>query len=144
MRRIIEEIRLGKCDVPDGAARTIAEHRDAEGKLLDLKTAGVGLINVLRPSVANAHYVVFSAMALHQQPDCCAALQGADEDELQRFSCEVRHYYPFIPFIAAGQPPGPASFAREGAFRKPSPGPGILPLRFLIAYRHRLELQFGI
>jgi fatty-acid peroxygenase len=98
-RRMIEQIRDGRRDVPEGAARTIATHRDADGRLLDVKTAGVELINVLRPTVANARYVVFAAMALHDHPHWVEALRNADEDTHQRFAWEVRRAYPFIPFI---------------------------------------------
>lgn len=97
-RRMIEEMRSGRREVPDGAARTIAGHRDAEGKLLDVKTAAVELINVLRPTVANARYVVFAAMALRDQPQYREDLRSGDEAR-QRFTWEVRRFYPFIPFI---------------------------------------------
>jgi fatty-acid peroxygenase len=116
VRRIIEEIRAGRRDVPEGAARTIAEHCDGDGKLLDVKTAGVELINVLRPTVANARYIVFSAMALHHNPNGREALRGGDADELQRFTWEVRRFYPFIPFIA-GRVREPFDW-RGHAFRK--------------------------
>ncbi|KQP92654.1 cytochrome [Methylobacterium sp. Leaf113] len=98
-RRVIAEIRDGRRAVPEGAARTIAEHRDLQGRLLDVKTAGVELINVLRPTVANARYVVFAAMALRDNPACREALRGADPGALARFTFEVRRVYPFIPFI---------------------------------------------
>lgn len=98
-RRMIEEIRRGRRDVPLGAARTVATHRDAEGRLLEVKTAGVELINMLRPTVANARYVVFAAMALHEHPHWVEALRKADEDTSQRFAWEVRRAFPFIPFI---------------------------------------------
>lgn len=99
VRGIVEEVREGRSDLPEGAVRTIAEHRDAEGRLLDVRTAGVELINVLRPTVANARYVVFSAMALHDRPALREALRDGGEDERRRFAWEVRRFYPFIPFI---------------------------------------------
>ncbi|MHC2019415.1 cytochrome P450 [Methylobacterium sp. CM6247] len=98
-RARIEEIRGGRSDAPPGPARTVATHRDAEGRLLDGKTAGVELINLLRPTVANARYVVFAAMALHENPHWAEALRAADADTRQRFAWEVRRAYPFIPFI---------------------------------------------
>ncbi|WP_375408806.1 cytochrome P450 [uncultured Methylobacterium sp.] len=98
-RRTIEEIRSGRREVPEGAARTVATHRDADGRPLDVKTAGVELINVLRPTVANARYVVFAAMALHEHPHWAEALRNADDDTRHRFAWEVRRTYPFIPFI---------------------------------------------
>lgn len=98
-RRMIEEIRSGRREVPPGAARTVATHRDTDGRLLDVKTAGVELINLLRPTVANARYVVFAAMALHEHPHWVEALRKADETVRQRFAWEVRRAFPFIPFI---------------------------------------------
>jgi len=98
-RQTIEEIRSGRREVPLGAARTVATHRDADGRLLDVKTAGVELINVLRPTVANARYVVFVAIALHEHPHWVEALRNTDENTRQRFALEVRRVFPFIPFI---------------------------------------------
>ncbi len=98
MRGVISEIRSGDRRVPPGAARVIAEHRDDEGRLLDVKVAAVELINVLRPTVANARYIVFSAMALHDHPDWRAAITD-DEEAADRFTYEVRRAFPFIPFI---------------------------------------------
>ena len=98
-RRIVTEIRAGRRAVPPGAARAIAEHRDGDGRLLDVRTAGVELINVLRPTVANARYVVFAAMALRDAPAHRQALRGGDPAALRRFTLELRRAYPFIPFI---------------------------------------------
>jgi fatty-acid peroxygenase len=98
-RRMIAEIRSGRRAVPEGAARTIAKHRDWDGRLLDLRTAGVELINMLRPTVANARYAVFGAMALHNYPNYHELLRSGDPDALTRFAYEVRRFYPFIPFI---------------------------------------------
>lgn len=98
MRNVIAEIRNGRREVSSGAARVIAEHRDASGQLLDVKVAAVELINVLRPTVANARYIVFSAMALHDHPNWRAAITE-DEKAAARFTYEVRRFFPFIPFI---------------------------------------------
>src|SRR5918993_1017401 len=100
MRDVVRQIRAGERDAPEGgAARTVAEHRDGDGELLDLRTAAVELINVLRPTVANARLVVFAAHALHEHPECREALRSADEAETERFVHEVRRFYPFIPLI---------------------------------------------
>jgi fatty-acid peroxygenase len=99
MRGVIRRIRAGEIQVPEGsAAEVIASHRDAAGRLLDVKVAAVELINVLRPTVANARYVTFAAQALHQHPEWHARLRASDED-LEHFVHEVRRFYPFIPFI---------------------------------------------
>jgi fatty-acid peroxygenase len=96
-RDVIGEIRAGRRDVPEGAARAIAEHRDRDGSPLDERVAAVELINVLRPTVANARYVVFAAMALRAEPALRASL--ADARARRRFVLELRRFYPFIPFI---------------------------------------------
>ncbi|AWN37562.1 cytochrome P450 [Methylobacterium radiodurans] len=96
-RAMIREIRAGRRAVPEGAARAIAEHRDRDGEPLGEAVAAVELINVLRPTVANARYVVFAAMALHQAPALRPTLQEAAAR--RRFALEVRRFYPFIPFI---------------------------------------------
>jgi fatty-acid peroxygenase len=99
MRDVIRRIRAGEILVPEGsAAEVIASHTDASGRLLDVKVAAVELINVLRPTVANARYVTFAAHALHQHPQWHARLRDGDED-LEPFVHEVRRFYPFIPAI---------------------------------------------
>lgn len=85
--------------MPAGAARAVAEHRDGEGALLDARTAGVELINVLRPTVANARYVAFSAMAMQAGEDQQAVLRSGGPSDRRRFALEVRRFFPFIPFI---------------------------------------------
>jgi fatty-acid peroxygenase len=85
--------------VPEGSpAQVIAAHRDRDGRLLDVTTAAVELINVLRPTVANARYVTFAAHALHTEPGWAERIAGSDR-ELEAFVHEVRRFYPFIPFI---------------------------------------------
>ncbi|CAO4167464.1 Cytochrome [Methylorubrum aminovorans] len=98
MREVIAEIRSGRRKCPMGAARVVAEHRGVDGRLLDVKVAAVELINVLRPTVANARYIVFSAMALHDHPDWRVAI-ASDKEAADRFTYEVRRFFPFIPFI---------------------------------------------
>ena len=99
-RRIVKQIRSGKLDGPEEcAAHVIAGHRDHEGNLLDVKTAAVELLNVLRPTVAVARFVTFAALALHQHPTYRRRLRADDEDDLERFVQEVRRFYPFFPFI---------------------------------------------
>jgi fatty-acid peroxygenase len=97
MRTRIRQIRAGQADAPEGsAARVIAEHRDRRGELLDVRVAAVELINVLRATVANARYVAFGAMAMHEHPRCRAALRSGDPVEIECFVQEVRRFYPFI------------------------------------------------
>lgn len=99
---IIERVRNGQLEVPEtSAVYLIANHRDLEGNLLDKHTAAVELINVLRPTVAIARYIVFAALALHQHPECRQKLQSGDEKYYEWFVQEVRRFYPFFPFAAA-------------------------------------------
>jgi hypothetical protein len=55
----------------------IATHHDADGRELDARTAGVELLNVLRPTVAVARYVTFAALALHDHPEWRSRLAPA-------------------------------------------------------------------
>ncbi len=73
-----------------------------------MKIAAVELINLFRPAVAIAHFVVHAALALHRHPDWRTRLATADEDEdgddsgdveLERFVQEVRRLAPFFPII---------------------------------------------
>jgi len=85
--------------VPEAsAAYLISTFQDHDGHLLDEKSAAVELINILRPTVANARYIVFAAMSLHDHPEWQSRIQASD-DHLDVFVDEVRRYYPFIPFI---------------------------------------------
>jgi fatty-acid peroxygenase len=96
---IIEKVRTRELEVPEGsAAHVIAWHRDLHGELLDTEVAAVELINVLRPTVAVAWFVTFSALALHKHPECRQRLQSGD-DYLELFVQEVRRFYPFFPFV---------------------------------------------
>lgn len=99
MRRIVRRIRSGRMQVPEAsAAYLISTFQDHNGRLLDEKSAAVELINILRPTVANARYIVFAAMSLHDHPEWRSRIQASD-DELDLFVDEVRRYYPFIPLI---------------------------------------------
>lgn len=98
---LLDRIRSGQLDVPENtAAHAFAWHRDADGNLLDRHVAAVDLLNVLRPTVAIARYIVFAALALHEHPECKPKLQ-ADAEYRKFFTQEVRRYYPFFPFAAA-------------------------------------------
>ncbi|NVI88695.1 cytochrome P450 [Actinomadura sp. BRA 177] len=80
----------------------IASYRDTDGNLLPPDVAGVELLNVLRPTVAVARFVVFAAMALHGNPEWRHRLAMDDDPELlEAFVQEVRRFYPFFPLVAA-------------------------------------------
>lgn len=98
---LIGDVRSGQHD-PDStrALHVIATHRDRQGHLLDPRVAGVELINILRPTVAIDRFIVFAALALVEHPGWHERLRTSDED-LARFTQEVRRAYPFFPAAAA-------------------------------------------
>lgn len=100
--QLIKKVRNHRFTIPEGTPlAVIAWHKEPDGQLLDLHMAAVELMNLLRPIVAISWYVVFSALALHQYPDC-RPKSGPDEDaEMERFVQEVRRFYPFGPFTGA-------------------------------------------
>ncbi|MFY1680964.1 cytochrome P450 [Micromonospora sp. WMMD730] len=98
---LVERVRVGTVAAPEGSAlAVIAEHRDAEGRLLPRRVAAVELINVLRPTVAVDRYVLFAALALHDHPDWRDRVRAGDEPT-EWFVQEVRRYYPFFPVAFA-------------------------------------------
>jgi fatty-acid peroxygenase len=98
---IIERMRSDALVVADGtAADVFARHRDPEGNLLPAPTAAIELINVLRPTVAIARFIVFAAVALEEHPTWRAAFAAGQEADLEPFVQEVRRYYPFFPSVA--------------------------------------------
>lgn len=98
-REVIASIREGRSDAdPQTAAHVIAAHRDEQGNLLDVTTAAVELINVLRPTVAVARFITFGALALHHYPHCRARVLASSR-YLDAFVQEVRRFYPFFPAV---------------------------------------------
>lgn len=65
---------------------------------LDRRTAAVELLNVIRPTVAVARYIVFIAHALHEFPHAAELVR--DDALVEPFVHEVRRYYPFFPAVA--------------------------------------------
>ncbi|WP_196073240.1 cytochrome P450 [Nakamurella alba] len=80
----------------------IAGFRDTDGHLLPERTAGVELLNILRPTVAVAWFAVFGALALIRHPDLRDRLSGSDEssDMLRAVANEIRRTTPFVPLLA--------------------------------------------
>lgn len=100
--RIIEEIRAGTLIPPkESAVSVIAWHRDFNGDLLSSRVGAVELLNVLRPTVAVAVYIVFVAHALHTFPACRELLQSDEDEYVEWFVQEVRRFYPFFPAVVA-------------------------------------------
>ncbi len=100
IRGVIDGVRRGTLAVPEeSAAFAWATYRGPDGALLDVNTAAVELINVLRPIVAVASYITFAAVALHQFPDARRAVEDGSDADLHAFVEEVRRFYPFFPAI---------------------------------------------
>ncbi len=121
-RALIRRVRVGTVTPPPGSVlAVVAAHEDAAGARLDAAVAAVELINFIRAGTADARYVAFSVVALHDDPKLAEQMRDADEDFLDAFACEVRRFYPFIPFIGGRVL---ASFTWRGhAFR---PGDWVL------------------
>lgn len=99
---LIEKVRSGKISSREGSAiYEMAFHKQLDGSLLDARMAAIELINVLRPIVAIATFITFSALALHEHPEAKRKLLAGDDDYVELFANEVRRYYPFGPFLGA-------------------------------------------
>ncbi len=99
---IIEDVRAEKLVVEkDTALHAMAFHKDHKGELLNTRMAAIELINVLRPIVAIATFITFSALALHDHPEYKEKLKSNDENWIEWFTQEVRRFYPFGPFVGA-------------------------------------------
>jgi fatty-acid peroxygenase len=100
--QVIQSIRAGSGPVSkESAASIIAGHRDADGRRLAPRVAAVELLNVLRPTVATAVYIVFVAHALQAHPSWRKRLAGGDASEDLAFVEEVRRHYPFFSAVMA-------------------------------------------
>jgi fatty-acid peroxygenase len=94
-------VRRGTQAVPESSAvARIAWHRDERGWVMTSHDAAVELLNVLRPTVAVAVYMVFVALALERQ-DRAGWRRHLLESEASCFIQEVRRFYPFFPAVAA-------------------------------------------
>ena len=99
-RGIVDRLRNGGlAELPDSPATRIASFRDKQGGLLDRRTAGVEILNLVRPTVAVARFVVFAALALHEHPAWRERLRWSGTAEALSFVQEVRRFYPFFPVI---------------------------------------------
>ncbi|MGB8451276.1 MAG: cytochrome P450 [Anaerocolumna sp.] len=102
IRDIITRIRHGKlAETKNTAAYTIARHRNLKGKLLSTQVAAVELINIIRPMVAIATYIIFGALTMYEHPDCRIKLAKNENNYNLMFVQEIRRFYPFTPFVGA-------------------------------------------
>ncbi|SDT45135.1 cytochrome P450 [Jiangella sp. DSM 45060] len=99
---LVRGARDGGLRVPPGTPLDVmAQARDADGRLLTPRDAGVALLNVVRPAVAVAWFVAFAAVALAHQPYWRDRIAAGDDAALGAFAREVRRHYPFVPVLAA-------------------------------------------
>lgn len=99
-RGVIRRVRAGTLKTQaDAPVRIIAAHRDLDGRLLSVAEAAIELLNLLRPTVAVAHFIVFAALALHLHPQTRRRIVAGDADYLHAFVEEVRRTAPFFPLI---------------------------------------------
>ena len=108
-QRLIRAARGGAAGPGTPLAR-VAAWTDEDGRPLGEKTAAIELINLLRPTVAVARYVVFAADAMGRHPQWRERLRARDEAALEAFAQEVRRVYPFFP-AAAGRVLAPFDWA---------------------------------
>ncbi|MGW0537355.1 cytochrome P450 [Streptomyces sp. NPDC003032] len=110
LARLIEDVRAAGHGPSEqgGASPTVVEavaaHREADGQPLDLRTAAVEVLNVLRPTVAVTWFTVFGAHALHRHPALRKRLAAEGTDYARAFAHELRRFYPFAPFVAGLAP----------------------------------------
>lgn len=99
--RIVEQLRNGEIEAdPDKALSVVGLWKDRDGNLLPSDVAAVDLLNVVRPTVAIAVYLVFVTHAMARHQEAVAALQGGDGWP-RAFVQEVRRTYPFFPATVA-------------------------------------------
>jgi len=97
-RRWIERARAG--DLPTGTPlAAVAAWTDAEGEALPVPIAAIELLNLLRPTVAVAEFLVYAALALAVRPREQERL-GTLPGYAAAFGHEVRRHAPFFPVTA--------------------------------------------
>ncbi len=95
--RLVEEVRAGRVRVPVGSAVAVLAGSD-----LPARTAGVELLNLLRPTVAVAWLGTFAALRFGQDPSWRARLvDPGGHRERFAYAQEVRRTTPFVPALAA-------------------------------------------
>jgi fatty-acid peroxygenase len=96
-RGLVDDVRSGRVSPPPGSPLALI----AAVSDLDSRTAGVELLNVLRPTVAVAWLGTFAGKALHEAPGWRARLAPDDAvRERYAFAQEVRRTTPFAPALS--------------------------------------------
>ena len=100
-RGVVRDAREGRRHAVPGTMLDILAH--GEGSTLPLDTAGVELLNVVRPTVAVAWLGTFAAVELARHPEYGPVLaECGARDDRWRFADEVRRLTPFVPALAGG------------------------------------------
>ncbi|HCJ30451.1 MAG TPA: cytochrome P450 [Pseudomonas sp.] len=98
---LISRVRAGTQVVDETRAlAVVARHLDPDGAVLEERVAAVEMLNLLRPTVAVARFVIYAALELLAHPQWRQRLQREDA-ALQPFAQEVRRLHAFFPFTAA-------------------------------------------
>jgi fatty-acid peroxygenase len=107
-QRLVEAVRAGSLDAAEGTAlHAWAWHRDAAGRPLPSRVAGVELQNSFRPMIAVARFVAFAAKELHDRPEWRERIATETEQRgslvggplARAFAQEVRRTAPFVPML---------------------------------------------
>jgi fatty-acid peroxygenase len=98
---LITAVRSGELDAPGTTLDAVARYRGRDAELLSPRVAAVELLNILRPTVAVAYFVAFTADALAAQPEMRERLRSGGDELFESLAHEVRRYYPFVPMLAA-------------------------------------------
>ncbi|SDJ46173.1 cytochrome P450 [Salimicrobium halophilum] len=102
IEELVDEIRKGERKVRETTPLfKVSFHKDKNGELLELHTAAVEILNLIRPITAVSVYITFLGLALHDFPVAAEEVKEGGEEERKRFIQEVRRYYPFFPFVIA-------------------------------------------
>lgn len=105
MSGLVGEVRAGRLHLnPDCALHQVAFHSDHVGQQLPMSVAAVEMLNVIRPTVAVAVFLVQALHALHLQPHAVRLINAAGNatDAYPAwFVQEVRRWYPFFPAAVA-------------------------------------------
>ncbi|WP_152656981.1 cytochrome P450 [Oceanobacillus sp. CFH 90083] len=98
---LIRQLRAGRVQVDEEKILyKLSWHEDKSGQILPIKTVVQELLLLIRTFVASGRWVVFSQLALLENPELKERLQ-ADQTYVHCFILEVIRYYSIIPFSIA-------------------------------------------
>ena len=99
---VVSATRSGRFEANKGTALDIVVgYKEPSGELLEKRMAAIELINILRPTVAIAWYIVFAAKAFYDHPEWRQRFATGAGNDQENFIDEIRRFYPFAPFMGA-------------------------------------------